>query len=142
MAYNPIGWVDGETPVNAENLGKMDDGIEAANDAIDEINTARENGEFKGDKGDPGVAGADGVSATHSWNGTVLTITSASGSSSADLKGEKGDTGEKGDKGDKGDTGATGEAGYSPVRGTDYWTDADKAEIKAYVDEAILGGAW
>lgn len=32
--------------------------------------------------------------------------------------------------------------GYSPVRGTDYWTDADKAEIKSYVDEAILGGEW
>lgn len=53
--------------------------------------------------------------------------------------------GPKGDKGDKGDTGSkgdTGDPGYSPVRGTDYWTDADKAEIKAYVDEAILGGAW
>jgi len=35
-----------------------------------------------------------------------------------------------------------GAPGYSPVKGTDYWTDADKAEIKAYVDEAILGGAW
>ena len=35
-----------------------------------------------------------------------------------------------------------GEDGYTPVRGTDYWTDADKAEIKAYVDEAILNGAW
>lgn len=54
-------------------------------------------------------------------------------------RGEKGETGEKGEKGDKGDTGA---AGYSPVRGTDYWTDADKAEIKSYVDTAILGGAW
>lgn len=32
--------------------------------------------------------------------------------------------------------------GKTPVRGTDYWTDADKAEIKSYVDEAILGGAW
>ena len=32
--------------------------------------------------------------------------------------------------------------GYTPVRGTDYWTDADKVEIKSYVDEAILGGAW
>lgn len=39
----------------------------------------------------------------------------------------------KGEKGDKGDP---------PVRGVDYWTEADKAEIKAYVDEAILGGAW
>ncbi|MBE7032001.1 MAG: hypothetical protein E7401_03455 [Ruminococcaceae bacterium] len=32
--------------------------------------------------------------------------------------------------------------GYTPVRGVDYWTDEDKAEIKSYVDEAILGGAW
>lgn len=32
--------------------------------------------------------------------------------------------------------------GKTPVRGTDYWTDADKAEIKSYVDNAILGGAW
>ena len=34
-----------------------------------------------------------------------------------------------------------GSDGYSPVRGTDYWTEADKAEIKAelkaYIDEAI-----
>ena len=41
-----------------------------------------------------------------------------------------------------GKDGKDGEAGYTPVRGTDYWTDSDKAEIKSYVDEAILGGAW
>ena len=35
-----------------------------------------------------------------------------------------------------------GADGYSPIRGIDYWTDADKAEIKSYVDEAILGGEW
>lgn len=35
-----------------------------------------------------------------------------------------------------------GEDGYSPVRGTDYWTDSDIAEIKSYVNNAILGGAW
>ena len=32
--------------------------------------------------------------------------------------------------------------GYTPVRGTDYWTDTDKAEIKAYIDDAILNGEW
>jgi hypothetical protein len=37
---------------------------------------------------------------------------------------------------------AQGEDGYTPLKGTDYWTEEDKAEIKAYVDEAILGGAW
>lgn len=66
--------------------------------------------------------GADGISATHIWNGTTLTVTSASGTSSANLKGDKGDTGAD---------------GYSPVRGTDYWTDTDKAEIQAYIDSAI-----
>ena len=35
-------------------------------------------------------------------------------------------------KGDKGDTGAAGADGYTPVKGTDYWTAADKQEI---VDE-------
>lgn len=70
--------------------------------------------------GNSGAEGKDGISATHSWNGTVLTITSASGTSSADLKGAKGDTGPKGD---------TGAAGKTPVRGTDYYTDADKTEM-------------
>lgn len=32
--------------------------------------------------------------------------------------------------------------GYTPQKGIDYWTDEDKAEIKSYVDEAILGGEW
>ena len=54
----------------------------------------------------------------------------------------KGPEGPQGPKGDTGATGATGAAGKTPVRGTDYWTEADKAEIKSYVDEAILGGAW
>jgi hypothetical protein len=84
-------------------------------------------------------------------------------------KGEKGDTGETGPQGEVGETGpqgpqgeqgpvgpigetgatgpqgkqgADGKDGYTPVRGVDYWTDEDKAEIKAYVDEAFLGGAW
>ena len=31
---------------------------------------------------------------------------------------------------------------YTPVKGVDYWNEEDKAEIKSYVDEAILGGVW
>lgn len=60
----------------------------------------------------------------------------------------KGDTGPQGPQGETGATGATGAAGpagadgRTPVKGTDYWTEEDKAEIKAYVDEAILGGEW
>ena len=44
--------------------------------------------------------------------------------------------------GEPGADGKPGKDGYTPRRGIDYWTDADKAEIKSYVDEAILGGAW
>jgi hypothetical protein len=35
-----------------------------------------------------------------------------------------------------------GDPGYTPQREVDYWTPADKYEIKAYIDEAILGGEW
>lgn len=58
-------------------------------------------------------------------------------------KGDKGDPGEKGDagapgaKGDKGDPGADG---HTPVKGTDYWTAADKAEIVADVIAALPDG--
>lgn len=39
-------------------------------------------------------------------------------------------------------SGKDGEDGYTPVKGTDYWTEEDKAEIRSYVDEAILNGEW
>ena len=58
------------------------------------------------------------------------------------IKGDPGPQGPKGDTGDIGPQGPAGADGYTPVRGTDYWTDADIATIKGYVDEAILGGAW
>ena len=33
-------------------------------------------------------------------------------------------------------------AGITPEKGVDYWTEEDKAEIRSYVDEAILNGEW
>lgn len=33
--------------------------------------------------------------------------------------------------------GVDGEEGYTPVKGVDYWTEADKAEIKSYIDTEI-----
>lgn len=40
-------------------------------------------------------------------------------------------------KGDKGNTGKTGADGYTPVKGTDYYTEADKQEIVSLVLEAL-----
>ena len=44
-------------------------------------------------------------------------------------KGDKGDPGEQGPKGETGSTGPQGPAGKTPVKGTDYFTQADKQEI-------------
>ena len=77
-------------------------------------------------------------------------ITDMSGATG--IKGEKGDQGnqgEKGDKGDKGDTGAqgvkgdkgdAGKDGKTPVKGTDYWTAADKQSIVNDVLSSIVNG--
>jgi hypothetical protein len=33
--------------------------------------------------------------------------------------------------------GEKGQDGYTPLRGTDYWTEGDKNEIKQYIDEQL-----
>lgn len=83
-----------------------------------------------------------------SWMASKDGMESVQGANIKGPKGDTGATGPKGQQGPKGDTGAqgpkgdTGAAGYTPVRGVDFWTDADIAQIKSYVDDAILGGAW
>lgn len=58
------------------------------------------------------------------------------------IKGLKGDKGEKGDKGlqgAQGIQGATGADGKTPVKGVDYFTEADKLEIAQTVEENAKG---
>lgn len=43
----------------------------------------------------------------------------------------------KGDKGDRGDTGEQGEPGYTPVKGTDYFTDEEIQQIKNKVLDEV-----
>lgn len=83
----------------------------------------------KGDKGDTGATGPQGPKGDTGDTGPQ---------GIQGPKGDKGDTGNtgatgpqgpKGDKGDTGSQGVQGPTGYTPVRGTDYWTEADKAEI-------------
>ena len=54
--------------------------------------------------------------------------------------GAPGAQGEKGEKGEKGDPGTPGAAGHTPVKGTDYWTAADKQEIVNNVLAALPDG--
>ena len=52
-------------------------------------------------------------------------------------KGPAGADGAKGDKGDTGDTGPAGADGKTPVKGTDYFTEADKNEMVNAVIAAL-----
>ena len=128
----------------------------------------------KGDKGDPGEQGPQGP------KGDTGDVGPQGPAGEQGPKGDTGEAGAKGDKGEKGDTGEQGPQGiqgpqgpqgiqgeqgpqgpagadgHTPVKGTDYFTEADIAAIKeglatnAYVDEklgdidaalsAILGG--
>ena len=45
-----------------------------------------------------------------------------------------------GPQGPQGEPGTPGQDGHTPVKGTDYWTETDKAEIVADVIAAIPGG--
>lgn len=45
--------------------------------------------------------------------------------------------GAQGAKGNTGSTGAAGADGYTPVRGTDYWTPEDIATIEGYIDAQV-----
>ena len=80
----------------------------------------------KGDKGDKGDTGAQGPKGDPGADG-------AKGDPGE--RGPKGETGAPGEQGPKGETGSTGPqgpqgpAGETPVKGTDYFTQADKQEI-------------
>lgn len=64
-------------------------------------------------------------------NGTVKTST---------MDVMDGKDGIDGANGKNGKDGNPGTDGYTPVKGTDYWTADDKAEIQSYID-AQIGGA-
>ena len=98
----------------------------------------------KGDKGDTGATGgkgADGVSVssvkqttTSSADGgsNVVTVTLSNGTTATF-------TVKNGSKGSAGTNGTNGKDGKNPVRGTDYWTQADREAIVSEVID-LLGG--
>ena len=102
----------GEVELTSEDVGAIsqDDLQEATNEALAK---AKASGDFDGPQGPAGPQGEKGD------------------------KGEQGIPGEKGDKGDKGDTGADGANGKTPVKGTDYWTTADRQQMVADVLAAL-----
>ena len=68
------------------------------------------------------------ATSTEDGGANIITVTKTDGTSSTF-------TVKNGSKGSTGATGAAGEDGYTPVRGTDYWTADDIAAIQSYIDE-------
>ena len=60
------------------------------------------------------------------------------------VKGPKGDPGDRGEQGIQGVPGPQGNPGYTPVRGTDYFTEADKQDLadaaaEKVINESVVG---
>ena len=108
-------------PTKTEWMQLADDAKAAAktaNEAAADVLRRAEAGEFdgaQGPKGEPGKDGKDGVQGP---------------------QGEPGAPGRDGEDGAPGEKGDPGEPGRTPVRGVDYWTDADRAPIEAATEAA------
>ena len=112
---------------NAENVKTALDELvpkshsHANKDTLDLLSAADGKLKYNGsDVGLKGDKGADGITPTIGTNGNWYLGTTDTGKPSR---------GEKGDKGADGTNGKDGINGKTPVKGTDYWTAADKAEI-------------
>ena len=122
-----------------------------------------------GQQGAPGAPGKDGITPHIGSNGNWYLGDQDTGKPSQGKQGPQGEPGKDGQRGVPGASGKDGDTPYigsnghwyvgsrdtgkpsqgragtdgkTPIRGTDYWTDADKAEIKKWVDDAILNGKW
>ena len=124
---------DGYTPIKgtdywtAEDAAEVDAAVAAANAAAANANEAADTAIGSANSlHNLGVAMGNATAAANAAANRANTA-------SADLQ-AKADAGAF--KGDKGEPGADG---YTPVRGTDYWTDADKAAINADIAAQVAG---
>ena len=119
--YNKITITSGMNNGN-EVVQQYADVLQQWKDEISNIATGKDG--YTPQKGIDYFDGKDGVSPTITVNkaGTTATVTIT------DANGSKSFTVEDGTKG------ANGVDGKTPIRGVDYWTDEDVAEMKSYID--------
>lgn len=70
-----------------------------------------------------------------SLTGTIATVVAKEGMSAYEVAVKNGFEGTEAEWVDS----LKGVSGYTPQRGTDYWTEADKAEVKSYIDDRVSG---
>lgn len=128
--------VDPTLPVWQTILNRLD-GV-SAGDVVKTVNGVAP--DKNGNVDVTGSVGADGKTPFIGENGNWWIGDTDTG---VQAQGEKGDPGEPGSQGpagpqgEKGEKGEKGSDGKTPVKGTDYWTDADKQEIVDDVLDAI-----
>lgn len=135
----PVQSVNGQTgtvELTAEDVGAIsqDDLQEATNKALAQ---AKASGEFDGADGQPGENGADGAPGKDGAPGSDGKdgITPTIGENGNWYLGDT-DTG-KPSRGEEGPQGPAGAGGYTPQKGTDYWTTADQQAIVSDVLVAL-----
>ena len=102
----------------------------------------------KGDKGDIGATGPQGPQGEQGPKGAdgTMTFEELTDEQKESLRGPQGIQGEQGPQGPKGDKGDTGPQGipgndgadgYTPQKGVDYWTEADRTQMVSDVLAAL-----
>ena len=143
MTFSKKNFVDNQTVIDAATLNAIQDelirvagllGKDIQSAAINDSGhliltltdgTTLDAGVAKGAKGDAGGTGADGITPHIGDNGNWYIGSTDTGRPS---------------RGEKGDPGTAGTPGKTPVRGTDYWTAADKQEIVSSVIASLPDG--
>lgn len=91
----------------------------------------------QGEKGDTGAQGPKGDAGEQGPKGDTGATGPAGKDGSNGKDGATGATGPQGPAGKDGAQGPAGADGKTPIRGTDYWTEADIAAINAYIDAKV-----
>lgn len=119
--YKKTNWVDKETPVNAENMNKIETALETHENAIED----------KLDK--PEIEGSQGQILSLGADGKLTYIDKPK-------DGEQGPQGEKGEKGDVGQQGPKGETGEQGTAGAKGDTGAKITSIELTITGGTITG--
>ena len=119
--YTKTNWVNNETPVNAENMNKIENALETHENAIED----------KLDK--PEIEGSQGQILSLGADGKLTYIDKPK-------DGEQGPQGEKGEKGDVGQQGPKGETGEQGTAGAKGDTGAKITSIELTITGGTITG--
>lgn len=97
----------------------------------------RPNGPLQGAKGDTGPEGPQGPKGDTGDVGPQGPAGPTGPQGETGPQGPAGEKGETGETGPQGETGPAGADGKTPVKGTDYFTDADKEEVAQSAAESV-----